>query len=154
MPLGSQSLCLNFIEDGKCHVNGRSCLLGSHGAAAKNEDRECGLHGRFDVWTVQGSILVTDLGFPPDEPIQSLALGVNETVAMQTASEKSRQIGLPLTTSKRKCIQCGSMYWVSEHLRTTGLSRRGFVTFCPSCLGRVSHAEVESKLGENRHWCG
>jgi len=154
MPLAAQQLCLNFIEDGKCHVNGRRCLLGPRGAAAKNEDRGCELHGGFDVWGARGNLLVTDLGFPPDEPVQSFALGVNETVAMQIASAKSREMGIPLTTSKRKCMQCGNMYWVSEHVRTAGLTRRGYVTFCPSCLGRADHAEVESKLGENRHWCG
>jgi len=154
MPPGSVQLCLNFIEEGKCHVNGKSCILGTRGAAARNEDHECELHGGFDVWVTRGTLLVTDLGFPPDEPAQSIALGVNETVATQMASEKSKQMGIPLTTSKRICIQCGTLYWVSQHIRTSGLTRRGYVSFCPECLGRVDHPNVESKLGENRHWCG
>ena len=147
-------MCLNFVEDGKCHVNGRSCMLGRRGAAARNADSECELHGVFDVWVAQGNVLVTDMGFPPDEPVQSVALGVNENVAMQAASEKSELLGIPLTTSKRKCVQCGGFYWASKHTHTSGLTLRGYVTFCPSCLGRVNRAEVESKLGKNRHWCG
>jgi hypothetical protein len=147
-------LCLNFMEDGKCHVNGRSCILGPRGAVARNQDHECELHGGFDVWVTNGSILVTDLGFPPDEPVQSIALGVNETVAIQTASEKSNQMGIPLTTSKRICIECGALYWVSQHVRTLGLSRRGYVTFCPDCLGWLDQPDVGSRLSEARHWCG
>jgi len=135
-------------------VNGRNCILGAYGATARNDDRECELHGGFDVWVAQGNLLVTDLGFPPDEPVQSIALGVNEIVAMEVASEKSKQMGIPLTTSKRKCIQCGSSYWVSQHLRVSGLARRGYVIFCPSCLDHVNHPDEESKLGQNRHWCG
>ena len=147
-------MCLNFIEDGKCHVNGRTCNLGLRGATARNEDHECELHGSFDVWVTQGTVLITDLGFPPEEPVQSIALGVNETVAVQVASEKSKQTGIPVTTTKRRCIQCGVFYWVSQHVRTHGLTQRGYVTFCPGCLGRLDHPTAESKLGENRHWCG
>lgn len=147
-------MCLNFIEDGRCHVNGRRCILGTHGATARNEDHECELHGGFDVWVAQGNLLVTDLGFPPEEPVLSVVLGVNEAVAMQVASEKSKQMGIPLVTSKRKCIQCGDFYWVSQHVRTLGLTQRGYVTFCPSCLGGLNPGDVESKLRENRHWCG
>ena len=154
MPPGPRRLCLNFIEDGKCHVDGRSCILGSRGAAARNEDHECELHGGFDVWVTEGKVMVTDLGFPPEEPVQSIALGVNETVAMATASEKSKQMGIPTTTSKRECIRCGAYYWVSHHARVPGLTRRGFVTFCPDCLSRLDHLDAESKLGENRYWCG
>jgi len=147
-------LCLNFIDDKKCHINGRSCILGPRGATARNEDRQCQLHGDFDVWITQGTLLITDLGFPPEEPVQSIALGVNETVAMQVVEEKSMQLGIPLTTSKRRCMQCGKLYWVSRHTRTYGLARRGYVTFCPDCLGRLDRSTVESKLGENRYWCG
>lgn len=154
IPLRPQQLCLNFVEDGKCHVDGRSCILGSRGATARNENHECELQGVFDVWISQGSVLVTDLGFPPDEPVQSVALGVNETVAMTTGLEKSKERGIPMTTTKRECIQCGALYWVSQHVRTSGLTRRGFVTFCPDCLGGLDRPEVENRLGLNRHWCG
>lgn len=147
-------MCLNFIEDGKCHVNGRKCILGNRGATARNGDRECELHGDFDVWITQGNLLVTDLGFPPEEPAQSIALGVNEAIATQVASEKSKQMGISQMTSKRKCTQCGELYWVSQHVRTSGMARRGYVIFCPDCLGRVDHADIERTLGENHHWCG
>jgi hypothetical protein len=147
-------MCLNFIEEGKCHINGRNCILGARGALAKNEDHECELHGGFDVWIANGSVLVTDLGFPPDEPVQSVALGVNESVAMQTASEKSKLMGIPLRASKRACTQCGASYWISQHSRTSGMSRRGYATFCPHCLDAADDLEVEEKLGQQRHWCG
>jgi hypothetical protein len=147
-------MCLNFIEGGKCHVNGRDCILGPLGATARNEDHDCQLHGGFDLWITQGRLLITDMGFPPEEPVQSIALGVNETVAMQVGEEKSLQLGISLTTSQRRCAQCGTFYWVSRHTRTSGLAHRGSVTFCPDCLSRFDYSVVESKLGENRHWCG
>ncbi len=154
MLLGSVSVCLNFIEEGRCHVNGRPCILGPRGATAKNEGHECELHGHFDVWIANGNMLVTDLGFPPEEPVQTVALGVNETVALQIASDKSRLMRIPLTTSKRRCIQCAGSYWVSEHIHSSGFTRRAFVSFCPDCLGRFDLSTVEGKLGKNRYWCG
>jgi hypothetical protein len=147
-------LCLNFIENGKCHVNGKKCILGPRGASARNEDHECELHGNFDVWLLRDSLLVTDLGFPSDEPIQSLALGVNEIVATRIASQKSKLTGTHVTTSRRSCIRCGALYWTSEHARTSGLTRRGYATFCPRCLSHIDNLEAERRLGEQRHWCG
>ena len=154
MPLRVKALCLNFIENGRCHLNGGSCALGTRGAAARNENRECTLHGDFDVWVTDRGLLVTDLGFPPEEPTQSLALGVNETVAMCIASEKSKEVGVPLVTSERRCIRCGASYWMSQHIRTSGLTQNGYTNFCPTCFIHVDRSEVENKLGEQRHWCG
>jgi hypothetical protein len=147
-------LCLNFVENGKCYVNGRKCVLGVRGAVAKNEDRECGLHGDFDVWEIGRSLLVTDLGFPPDEPVQCLALGVNETVAMNVALEKSERMGMVLTTSQRTCIQCGAFYWMSQHVRVSGMIRNGYTNFCPKCFDHADSLGIERRLAEQRYWCG
>ena len=147
-------MCLNFVENGTCHIDGRKCILGARGAAARNEDSECELHGEFDVWVVAGNLLVTDLGFPPEEPVQSVALGVNETVAMTIAADKSEQMGMPLTTSKRKCIQCGTLYWMSRHVRDSGIIQNGYTDFCPNCFCRVDSLQTKKRLDEQRYWCG
>ena len=155
MPLRVETLCLNFIENGKCHLNGGPCILGAHGAVAKNENRECTFQGTFDVWVTDRGLLVTDLGFPPEEPVtQSIAVGVSETVAMSMAAAKSKEKRIPLVTSERRCIRCGASYWMSQHTRTTGLTQNGYANFCPTCFPRVDRSEVESRLGEQRHWCG
>ena len=147
-------MCLNFVENAKCHVNGRKCILGARGAVARNGDHECVLHGEFDVWAIGDRLLVTDLGFPPEEPAQSLALGVNETVAMALASEKSERAAMSLTTSKRRCIRCGALYWVSEHVRVSGLIQNGYTNFCPTCFAHADSLEVKRRLAERRYWCG
>jgi ferredoxin len=154
MPRRFKALCLNFIENGTCHVNGRKCILGARGAIARNEDYECELHGGFDVWVTDHNLLVTDLGFPAEEPIQSLALRVNEEAAMAIALVKSDELTLPLTTSKRKCIRCGELYWMSSHVRSPGLIQNGCARVCPKCLGDVEGLEMERRLGEQRYWCG
>jgi hypothetical protein len=147
-------MCLNFVENARCHVDGRRCILGARGAFAKNEDHECRLHGDFDVWAIGRRVLVTDLGFPPEEPAQSLALRVNETVAMTIALEKSARAGMSLTTSQRRCIQCGALYWISEHVRVSGMIQNGYTSFCPKCFGHVDSLGVERRLTEQRYWCG
>jgi len=147
-------MCLNFMADEKCHVNGKLCILGSRGALAKNEDHECELHGPFDVWVTDGKLLVTDLGSPTEEPIQTIALGVNEPLALKIASEKSTLMRIPLITSQRKCLHCGATYWVSQHTHSSGLTKRAYVTFCPECVQRLPASSVENKLRENCYWCG
>jgi len=147
-------MCLNFIEEGYCHVTGGKCILGSRGATARNEQRQCELHGGFDVWLTQGKLLMTDLGFPPDEPVQSIGLGVSEAVASRLAAERSKHLGVPIITSQRRCIECGCLYWVSNHAHTSGLTRREYVIFCPTCLDKDGRHEIERRLVENRHWCG
>ena len=148
-------MCLNFIEDGRCHVNGKECILGPRGAVAKNENHECELHGDFDVWVMHdGSILVTDLGIPSEEPAQCLALGVSESVATTVGLEKSEQAAKPLRTSKRRCIRCGALYWMSQHIHTSGLIRYGYATFCPQCFDSIDYEEMGKRLSEQRYWCG
>jgi ribosomal protein S27AE len=147
-------LCLNFVADGTCHVDGRRCILGARGATARNEDHECELHGDFDVWVVGRNLLVTDLGFPAEEPVKCLALRINETVAMSVASEISKRDALPLTTSKRTCERCGAPYWMSQHVRKSSLNQNAPARFCPKCLDGVDHFEIDDRLGEQRGWCG
>jgi len=146
-------LCLNFIENGTCHIDGRKCILGPRGAAAKNEDGECELQGGFDVWLLNQSILVTDLGPPAKEPVRDLALGVNENVAMSIASDNSKKASRYVTTSKRTCIRCGGLYWMSQHLRVSGLAQIGHTKLCPKCVDS-DDADIASRLGERRQWCG
>ena len=154
MPPEPRALCLNFIENGKCHINGGKCILGARGAAARNEDHECKMHGEFDVWILGERLLVTDLGYPPEEPAKDLALGVNESVAMAVTLKESKRAGLPVTTSKRKCIQCGTLYWMSGHVRVSGMIQNGYTNFCPKCFGHVDSVGVEKRLADQRYWCG
>ena len=147
-------MCLNFIENAKCHINGRKCILGARGAVARNEDHECELHGEFDVWVIAGRLLVTDLGFPPEEPAKGVALGVSEGVAMAVALEESKRAAVPVTTSKRKCVQCGGLYWISEHVRASGMIQNGYTNFCPKCFAHVDSLGIKKKLAEQRYWCG
>jgi len=129
--------------------------LGADGATAKNADEECELHGNFDVWLTQhDDLLITDMGFPSEEPKQCLALGVNESVAQRIALEKSRQLRSLLTTTKRRCIRCGFLYWISQHARPSGLGEMGHAYFCPTCIGWVVDQEMERRLGAQRYWCG
>ena len=128
-------------------------MLGPRGAAAKNEDGECELHGRFDVWLLNQSILVTDLGSPAEEPVRDLALGINEGIAMSIALEKSKEASRPVTTSKRTCIQCGSLYWMSQHLRVSGFAQVGHANLCPKCIP-TDDVDTARNLGERRQWCG
>ena len=147
-------MCLNFVEYGTCHVDGRKCLLGPRGAVSKNEDRECELHGAFDVWLVGHSILVTDLGQPVEEPAQDLALGVNENTAMSVAEDRSREYGMPIVAGKRSCIQCGDQYWISQHTHASALAQNSRAHLCPKCISTSSEVEIARKLGEQRQWCG
>ena len=137
-----------------CHLNGSKCILGARGAFVKNEDRECAFHGDFDVWVTTKSLLVTDLGFPSEEPIRCIALRVNESVATELASEKSKQMRLPLETSKLKCAQCGALYWSSQHVRAPGLIQNVYANFCPECFSHTDPSEMERRLERQRRWCG
>lgn len=146
-------MCLNFVDNGTCSVTGKECILGAHGADSKNEAHECGLQGDYDVWVMHDGVLVTDLGIPSKEPVQCLALGVNEQVAVAVASARSKLTAKPLQTSKRKCVRCGTLYWVSEHKRAHGLVTYGYGTFCPRCFG-PEHLEIGKSCSEVHYWCG
>ena len=145
-------MCRNFVEGGICYATGANCLLGLGGASARNNDGACELHGNFDVWlTEKDELLITDLGFPSEEPKQCLALGVNETLAREIAANKAHQLQTSILTSERKCSNCQSSYWVSEHGRSPGLSEIGIGHFCPDCIGKKN---LEEKPGVQRYWCG
>jgi ribosomal protein S27AE len=151
----SVRLCLNFVEGGKCYATGGKCILGSRGAFAKNDAHECDLQGGFDVWVMQDDrFLVTDLGFPSDEPKQCLALGINEKLAVQIAGEKAGQLGRTIQTTKRKCLRCGNEFWMSKHEGFSYAARSAKAYFCPTCIRQETEESVARKLGDLGYWCG
>jgi len=129
--------------------------LGLNGALAKNHDGVCELHGRFDVWlTHKNDILITDMGFPSEEPKQCLALGVHLTLAKKIAENKMRKLRTSVITSERRCFKCQKRYWLSEHRRPAGLLEVGIGYLCPDCIGENQSVDVEERLGVLRYWCG
>ena len=148
-------MCMNFIEGGFCHVTGEKCSLGLRGASAKNADGECELHGSFDVWLTQrNDLLITDMGFPAEEPKQCLALGINESLARGIASEKAKRLGGAVLTSQRRCIRCGTQYWMTQYRDSRGVLETGHANFCPNCRAFGTDEEMERRLGAQRYWCG
>lgn len=149
--VGAGPLCLNFVEAGGCYATGAKCLLGLDGAYARNKDGECRLHGNFDVWLMEtNDLLITDLGFPSEEPKQCLALGVTETLAREIARKKAYQLKTWILTSERRCSSCGKGYWVSAHNRSSRLPEAGGRYLCPNCIGKKN----VDKLGVQPCWCG
>ena len=148
-------MCLNFVKGGSCYATGGQCLLGLNGALAKNHDGECELQGMFDVWlTHKNDILLTDMGFPSEEPKQCLAFGVQLTLAKKIAENKIRQLRTSIITSEHRCFKCQKRYWVSEHRRPAGLLEIGIGYLCPDCIGESKSVDVEERLGVLRYWCG
>lgn len=148
-------MCLNFVQGAKCYAIGSRCILGEKGALARNDALECELHGRFDVWVMQDDkLLVTDLGFPSDEPKQCLALGINQRLATQIAEEKSQQLRSAVLTTQRKCLRCGTQFWMSEHDGSFGAPETGKGYFCPTCIRKETEDSVARKLGVLGYWCG
>jgi len=148
-------LCLNFVEGGMCYATGGICILGTKGALAKNDDGACELHGKFDVWVMQDDrLLVSDLGFPSDEPKQCLALGINRNLATHIANEKSKRFGTTVISTQRKCLSCGGSYWMSEHDSSAGNVERGRGYFCPACIGQQTEQSLAKRLGILGYWCG
>jgi len=146
-------LCLNFVEGGGCHVTGGKCVLGLRGASAENRDGDCKLHGMFDVWVTQeNQLLITDMGFPSEEPKQCLALGVDEKLARKIASNKVSELRTSILTTERICSICEKHYWISEHPPQSGLLEIGKGYLCPHCA-RESKS-VKERLGVLRYWCG
>jgi hypothetical protein len=142
-------VCFNFVEGGRCYATGTECLLGTRGVSANNRDAVCALHGRFDVWlTEKDQLLVTDLGFPAEEPKQCLALSVNEALARKIACDKASELGSSILTTERTCLKCGSQYWISGHkLPATGKSR-----LCPNCIANVTALQEKPNVLDS--WCG
>lgn len=148
-------MCLNFVQGAICYATGGKCLLEARGASVTNQTMECKLHGRFDVWVMQDDrLLVTDLGFPSDEPKQCLALGINEELATKIAGEKARQGGRAVQTTKRKCLRCQTEFWTSGHLGLSYAAQIAKGYFCPSCIQQETEDSVVRKLGELGYWCG
>ena len=148
-------MCLNFVQGGSCYATGGKCLLGLEGASAKNTDRECLLHGIFDVWVMQDNgLLISDLGFPSEEPKQCLALGINESLAKQIAAERSRKLGTIVLTTERKCLGCGRLFWYSDHENSPRRAETGRGFFCSDCLSHETEQTMTRKLGNLGYWCG
>ena len=148
-------MCLNFVIGGNCHATGGKCTLGAMGASVKNETLECELHGRYDVWVLQDNrLLVTDLGFPSEEPKQCLALGINQGLAARIAAEKSQKLGTSILTTQQVCFQCGCRFWVSQHHGSSSAAEPGKRYLCPTCLGKESEGSAAQRLGLLGTWCG
>lgn len=147
-------MCLNFVLGGNCHATGGKCTLGAMGASVTNETLECELHGKYDVWVLQDDkLLMTDLGFPSEEPKQCLALGINQRLASRIAAEESRKLGTLVLTTQHTCVQCGSHFWTSHH-SSSGAPEPGKRYFCPTCIRKESQRSVAQRLGLLGSWCG
>lgn len=147
-------MCLNFVQDGRCHATGAKCILGSRGATVSNEAGECELHGRFDVWvTERDELLMTDMGFPAEEPKQCLAMGINQNLAQKIVEDFAKQRKFTTKTAQHRCLKCQQLYWISEHESSSGLRKTGKGYFCPTCI-REGDEDLEKRLGMLRHWCG
>jgi collagenase-like PrtC family protease len=148
-------VCLNYVQGASCYATSGRCLLGSRGALASNYHGECELHGKFDVWvTHENDLLITDLGFPSEEPKQCLALGVSESLARSIADGKPKQFARSVLTSQRICVKCVRRYWVSDHKPSSGLLKLRHGSFCPDCLPENSGQALEKELGALGYWCG
>jgi hypothetical protein len=148
-------LCLNFVQGGGCYATGVKCLLGLAGSSSKNEEGDCELHGKFDVWVTQtDELLISDMGFPSSEPKQCLALGVNYAVASKISNEKSKQLGTRVHTTERRCFRCARRFWISDHRNSPGLQEIGQSYLCPICIREKADANVARKVGVLRYWCG
>ena len=148
-------MCMNFVQGGRCYATRGRCLLGSRGSFASNTDRECELHGKFDVWAMQdNTLLISDMGFPSGEPKQCLALGVSQDLAKGIAEEHSRQFRTDVVTTQRRCFQCAKLFWISEHCDSSNLAsiERGYL--CPLCIRQEVSNFTSTKLGLLRYWCG
>ena len=159
-------MCLNYIQNGHCLVDGRPCLLGLQGSKARNEHGECVRHGHFDVWrTQEDSILVSDLGGPLGGVKDCHALKISLEEARRTAQTVSRNSGAKILTTERTCSKCRERYWPrAESVRRFTPSRlTGY--FCPSCARISDETELDECLREvdeaqdMRHvdlsaWCG
>jgi hypothetical protein len=148
-------LCLNFVLGGDCHATGGKCILGARGTFVKNDDLECELHGRYDVWILQDDkLLVTDLGFPSEEPKKCLALGVNQGLAARIAGERSQALGTPILTTQHECLRCDTRFWTSQHDSSSRTLETGRGYFCPKCISQETERTISKELGALGYWCG
>lgn len=147
-------MCLNFVQGGGCTVTRGRCQLGQAGSSARNGDERCELHGQFDVWLNQdNTVLISDMGFPSDEPKQCLALGINRTLAEQIAEKKACELRTKIETTEHACIRCGKPFWTSRHDQTSGLAKTGQSYLCPDCIDKKNEG-AERRLGDLQYWCG
>jgi hypothetical protein len=146
---------MNYIEGGGCHVTGKSCILGVGGRSANNKDSGCPLHGQFDVWILQNDdLLVSDIGFPSEEPKQCLALGITKALADQIARRKSIQVGTRVLTTQRTCLVCTKPFWMIEHATYSVMAQEGRSKLCPDCVEKRVDIPIQNMLESLRHWCG
>jgi hypothetical protein len=147
-------MCLNYVQGGKCYATHQDCLLGQNGASAPNDSGTCSLHGKFDVWiTHDNRALISDLGFPSEEPKQCLALGVTEQLAVEIAQKSAQELATRILTTERRCLGCGKPYWYTEHenSKVVGIGR-GYL--CPDCIAHETEQGFATRLGNLGYWCG
>ena len=141
-------MCMNYVEGGKCHVTRSECLLGTSYSA----NGRCALLGGFDVWvTFDDKILISDIGSPSPEPKRSVALGVGKSVADEVAVLAAKETSGEIITTRQKCRECGGLYWISEHERST-VTKLGRRHFCPVCIGKV-HSARTAGFDLPEYWC-
>ena len=141
-------MCMNYVEGGKCHVTRGDCLLGTFNGL----NSHCALHGAFDVWvTCDDKILISDIGSPSPEPKRSVALGVRKRVADEAAEHAAKETSSDIVTTQQRCRECGRLYWISEHERST-VTKLGRRHFCPVCINKVHSRAAGFDLPE--YWCG
>lgn len=99
-------------------------------------------------------LLVSDLGFPSEEPKQCLALGINEQLARQIVGVSLRQIGITFLTTERKCLGCEKKFWYSGHELSTKQAQIGRGYICPNCISHETEDDLARKLGNLGYWCG
>jgi len=130
-----------------CRVTGKDCLLGT----SYDTKHACELNGNFDVWvTIDDDVLISDIGSPSPEPKRSVALSVNQNVALAIAEVTVRTISGKIITSQQKCRKCGSGYWITEHEYTK--SRVGRRFFCPDCIRGIEGKGSDFDFFD--YWCG
>jgi DNA-directed RNA polymerase subunit RPC12/RpoP len=57
-------------------------------------------------------------------------------------------------TTQRKCLRCGTQFWMSEHDGSFRAPETGKGYFCPTCLRKETEDSVARKLGILGYWCG
>ena len=140
-------MCLNYVQDGACLIDGKSCLLGTGGNEARNHDHKCPRHGPFDVWrTREDLILISDLGGPYEGVKDCYGLRISLQEATRAAQNQVQQLATRIVTTQRECGRCGVRFWPRAELAEGSALNRAAGYFCASCLKLAS----ETDLGE--HW--
>jgi hypothetical protein len=157
-------LCLDYVQGGACLIDGESCLLGTGGDEARNDDRECPRHGPFDVWrTREDLILISDLGGPYEGVKDCYGLRISLQEATRAAQNQVQHLATKIVTTQRKCGKCGVRFWPRAELAEGSVLNRPAGYFCASCLKLASETDLEEhwrKIDEDTphidlsEWCG